>query len=91
MEREECIKEGRGVGNTTRLIDYYVQELFNNSGKWVSIVDHTPSLRNDMELAYRITKRIADEHRISVQTHVEHGITYLRINGNDIVDSFKTS
>lgn len=61
-ELKEIIEPGRRVGNTTRLIDYYVQELFNNFEQEIEIRDHFPHRRADEFLIERLVKRIRSEH-----------------------------
>ena len=60
----------RQKGRTTRLIDKYIQELFNHNGEWVTIADHAdlPSekeynLRMTRQLFDKIIQRLRFEHR----------------------------
>ncbi len=68
--REDIIKPGRAVGNTTRLVDYYIQELFNNFGKFIKVRDHYPLREADEYLYHRILNRLVIEHgpRVKVST-----------------------
>lgn len=52
----------RKTGRTTRLIDGYVQSLFNNMGEFVTIKDHFDHPLAHMQLIDKLTKRIALEH-----------------------------
>ena len=60
--KDTIIKEGRMVGNTTRLVDYYIQELFK--GGEVRIHDHYGSKQADRDLISRIRQRLTIEHGI---------------------------
>ena len=51
---------GRRVGNTTRLIDYYVQKLFR--GGIVKVKDHHEHRHADEDLTCRIMERLKREH-----------------------------
>lgn len=60
----------RQKGRTTRLIDKYIQELFNNNGEWVTINDHTDlsaeqacHLQMTRQLVDKIIKRLTFEHK----------------------------
>jgi hypothetical protein len=50
----------RQKGRTTRLIDKYIQELFNHNGEWVTINDHT-DLASEQEYHLRMTKQLIDK------------------------------
>ena len=59
----------RQKGRTTRLIDKYIQELFNHNGEWLTINDHTDlaseqeyHLRMTRQLFNRIIRRLKFEH-----------------------------
>ena len=53
---------GRCTGESTRLMDSYIQELYNHKGVWIKIVDHYGTRAADKILLGRIAKRMADEH-----------------------------
>jgi hypothetical protein len=50
----------RATGRTTRLVDYYIQELFNNGE--IKVYDHWETKEGDRELILRIKKRMDNEH-----------------------------
>lgn len=54
-------KELRGTGRTTRLVDYYIQKLFNE-GTTGFIKDHDPSLQETISLYDKIIRRLFVEH-----------------------------
>lgn len=60
------IMSNRRTGNTTRLVDYYIQELFINYK--AEVVDHYPEEKprgNGMTyLMQRIVQRLQNEHRM---------------------------
>lgn len=60
--KSDLIFDARSCGNTTRLVDYYIQELFDNFGKWVIIKDHYKSQMADRLLAQKILARLEFEH-----------------------------
>ena len=47
----------RQKGRTTRLIDKYIQELFNHNGEWLTINDHT-DLASEQEYHLRMTRQL---------------------------------
>lgn len=53
---------GRCTGESTRLMDSYIQELYNHKGVWIKIVDHYGTRAADKILLGRIVKRMTDEH-----------------------------
>lgn len=56
-------KKVRGSGNTTRLVDYYVQELFALRGEWVTIVDTDPhNFACTLSMMNKIQRRFEIEH-----------------------------
>ena len=55
----------RGTGRTTRLIDSYIQELFNNKGSHIDIKDHYNSREADRILVNKIEKRLQSEHFVT--------------------------
>lgn len=62
--------DNRVCGKSTRLIDYYIQELFENIDNWVLIQDHYPQNNNHALLCKRIAKRLYIEHDIKVQMDI---------------------
>lgn len=61
----------RQRGRTTRLIDYYIQQLFACNGAWIVIRDHCDleienscNIKMSKELSHKIIKRLGFEHNI---------------------------
>lgn len=52
------------TGATTRLVDKYIQELFNNFGNPVEIVDE---FGKSEELIHKILLRLKHEHRANIK------------------------
>ena len=59
----------RQKGRTTRLIDKYIQELFNHNGEWLTINDHT-DLASEQEYHLRMTRQLFN--RIMQRLKFEH-------------------
>lgn len=55
--------EYRCTGRTTRLADYYVQQLLNNPNKEIEIKDHCDTIKNNIHLTQRILHRIFEEFK----------------------------
>ena len=62
LMREKCELTCRAVGSTTRLIDYYIQELYKNYKEWILIEDHYNSRKSNTFLVNAIMKRMGIEH-----------------------------
>lgn len=77
MMKFSFIDKYRASGRTTRLVDKYVQELFNNLGEWVRISDHFPGRRANEMLMAKIRRRMEIEHHITLDVDCSH--CYLRI------------
>jgi hypothetical protein len=60
------IKNNRECGNSTRLIDTYIQEFFNKPEKWILIRDHNEKDRNSLILRNKVTARLFNEHNLRV-------------------------
>ena len=70
----------RMTGRTTRLIDSYIQDLFNNIGESVKVEDHTLCRCGNKNLAYRIKERLDREHGVKNLGISESGqVFYLRL------------
>ena len=54
----------RKTGTTTRLIDFYIQELFQNFGNPVEIIDEHGESK---ELIHKILLRLKHEHSVNVK------------------------
>ena len=52
----------RATGRTTRLVDYYIQKLFNNPNEEIEIIDHYNIQQSNIHLTQMILKRIYNEH-----------------------------
>ena len=59
----------RQKGRTTRLIDKYIQELFDHNGEWLTINDHT-DLASEQEYHLRMTRQLFN--RIIQRLKFEH-------------------
>lgn len=59
----------RQKGRTTRLIDKYIQELFNHNGEWVTINDHT-DLSSEQVCHLQMTRQLVD--KIIRRLKIEH-------------------
>lgn len=55
--------ENRTSGRTTRLIDYYIQELYNNPNKEIEIIDHSNIQQSNIHLTQMILNRLYNEHK----------------------------
>lgn len=60
--RESCELTCRATGETTRLIDYYIQELYKNYKEWILVEDHYDSKNSHIILINAIMKRMGIEH-----------------------------
>lgn len=61
MNKEDLIKEGRRVGNSTRLIDFYIQELFEKGEVYCK--DHFDHSKSHYYLFKKVTERLEREHK----------------------------
>lgn len=52
----------RSTGKTTRLIDYYIQELYNNPNSPIKIIDHCDHPQSSKYLIKAILRRLNSEH-----------------------------
>lgn len=69
----------RSTGRTTRLADYYIQELFNNPNKEIEIIDHTNDQQSNIHLTQRILHRIFDEFRgVKIKVVKQNTLKYVR-------------
>ena len=58
----------RMIGNTTRLVDYYIQLLFTK--KEITVRDHHDNNAAHLELFNRIINRMESEHgRLKLEIH----------------------
>lgn len=54
----------RKIGTTTRLIDFYIQELFQNFGTPVKIIDEHGESK---ELIHKVLLRLKHEHEVNIK------------------------
>lgn len=66
--RELSLLKTRKTGRTTRLVDKYIQELFEKRGEWILVADHYPTSPATHFLIRRIQSRVMHEHHIQVLT-----------------------
>lgn len=55
----------RKTGRSTRLVDTFVQQLFDRRGEWVEIFDHFRGRQANEMLVRRIQRRLMNEHGIT--------------------------
>lgn len=63
MQNSLIETSGRMTGNSTRLIDFYIQKLFTE--KEIQVQDHYPEKKAHKLLFVRILKRLEFEHNLS--------------------------
>lgn len=80
--REEELSGGRATGKSTRLIDFYIQELFNK--KEIFVIDHDKFGENkyaNNDLLDKIMRRLHSEHyRITKYLTVNRGKNSIKLN-----------
>ena len=70
----------RGTGRTTRLVDYYIQELFNHPNEEVEIIDHTNTQQSNTHLTQLILQRMYNEHRqIKIKVIKQNVLKYVQM------------
>ena len=52
----------RATGRTTRLVDEYIQKIYENKGEWVKIADHYYSAQANKMVADKVAERLKAEH-----------------------------
>ena len=52
----------RMTGRTTRMVDEFVQKLYENKGEWVEIYDHYPNIHAHRMVFEKVIKRMLIEH-----------------------------
>lgn len=71
--------EYRCTGRTTRLADYYVQQLLNNPNKEIEIIDHWDNIKAHIQLTTTILHRLFDEHKgIKIEVVNQNTLKYVR-------------
>jgi len=67
---EHILKGGRAVGNSSRQVNYIIEELFENRGEWIPVIDHSSLYQNarvdsivNKYLLDKVTKRLKEEFR----------------------------
>ena len=69
----------RATGRTTRLVDYYIQKLFNNPNSEIKIVDHTNTQQSNTHLTQLVLQRMYNEHRqIKIKVIKQNVLKYVR-------------
>jgi len=69
----------RTTGRTTRLVDYYIQELFNNPNKEIEIIDHYNMQQSNIHLTQMILRRMYEEHRgVKIKVVDQNILKYVR-------------
>lgn len=56
----------RMTGRTTRIVDYYVQQLFEHPKEWIDIHDHFETKAADQNVLTRLVARMQNEHGIQL-------------------------
>ena len=70
----------RATGRTTRLVDYYIQELFNHPNEEVEIIDHTNTQQSNTHLTQLILQRMYNEHRqIKIKIIKQNVLKYVQM------------
>ena len=67
LQRSIIELQYRATGRTTRLVDSYIQKLFDNPDEWVAIYDHWDERRAAAILVDRISKRLDYEHKLEAE------------------------
>ena len=69
----------RATGRTTRLVDYYIQKLFNNPNEEIKIIDHINTQQSNTHLTQLILQRMYNEHRqIKIKVIKQNVLKYVR-------------
>ena len=70
----------RATGRTTRLVDYYIQELFNNPNSEIEIIDHHNTQQSNIHLTQMILRRMYEEHRgVKIKVIKQNVLKYVRM------------
>ena len=77
---ERCF---RATGRSTRLVDKYVQDLYDKKGEWLLVQDHYPSRKACEFLCGRILKRMQSEHPMDTVGVRRDGVNiYIRLESS---------
>ena len=69
----------RATGRTTRLVDYYIQKLFNNPNEEIEIIDHYDTIKAHIHLTQMILRRLYEEHRgVKIKVVNQNILKYVR-------------
>lgn len=69
----------RATGRTTRLVDYYIQKLFNNPNEEIKIIDHYNIQQSNIHLTQMILRRLDNEHRgVKIKVVNQNILKYVR-------------
>ena len=52
----------RMTGRSTRMVDEFIQKLYNNEGEWVEVYDHHPSINASKMVLAKVSRRMLFEH-----------------------------
>ena len=70
----------KATGRTTRLVDYYIQELFNHPNEEVEIIDHTNTQQSNTHLTQLVLQRMYNEHRqIKIKVIKQNVLKYVQM------------
>ena len=70
----------RATGRTTRLVDYYIQKLFNNPNEEIEIIDHYNIQQSNTHLTQMILRRMYNEHRqIKIKVIKQNVLKYVQM------------
>lgn len=79
-KRKPFMKINRSVGNTTKMIDYFIDVLFTNyKDNWILVRDHYKSQHADEIIVRKIKDRLYNEHKLVLDTKYENGKNFIRI------------
>jgi hypothetical protein len=70
------------TGRTTRLVDSYIQKMFDERGKYVEIRDHFMdgnSNQANQDLTQKIINRMEEEHSVKVSRKLSNNKYELKI------------
>ena len=73
-------ESNRATGRTTRLVDYYIQELFKHPNEEVEIIDHINTQQSNIHLTQLVLQRMYNEHRqIKIKVIKQNVLKYVQM------------
>lgn len=86
--------DNRVCGKSTRLVDFYIQELFENVDNWILIQDHYKQNINHILLCKRVAERLYREHDIKVEMDLKNFKLKIssigkKISNNEFINKLK--